>query len=214
MVRTPRLFLWPLVVAPLLAAPAHAQLFLVEPPTSGGPASPEEAGIGQQLPGANIQEKQENFVWAMRAGLNVAALQCQFSPYLQTVPNYNDILRHHSVELEKARKGLAAYFNRTKGKGRAGTIAFDQYTTRTYNGFSTLYGQLNFCNTAAKIGRAALGVEKGKFTAFSLEKIRALTSSLTPVGEGFFRVNYAYLPMEALVDPCLDKRGRRVKRCK
>lgn len=206
-------FLWPLLGMSLAAGPAQAQLFLVEPVAADGPVSLDEAGFGQPLPDGTPAEKTANIAWAMRAGLNVAALQCQFSPYLQTVPNYNDIIRHHSAELEKTRSGLATYFTRTKGKGRPGTVAFDQYTTRTYNSFSTLYGQLNFCNMAAKIGRDALAVPKGQFGSFSLTKIRALTLSLIPTGEGFFRIRYQFLPVETLADPCVDKRGRRKKRC-
>lgn len=212
MARTHRFF-WPVAALSLAAVPAHAQLFLVEPANANGPVTLDETGFGQPLPGGTAAEKGANIAWAMRAGLNVAALQCQFSPALQTVPNYNDLLRHHSAELEKVRSGLAAYFTRTAGKGRPGVMAFDQYTTRTYNAFSTLYGQLNFCNTAAKVGRAALGIPKGDFERFSLTQIRALTSSLSPVGESFFRVRYQYLPTETLVDPCLDKKGRRKKRC-
>ena len=38
----------------------------------------------------------------LRAGLNVAALQCQFSPFLRTVSNYNSFLAQHSDELADA----------------------------------------------------------------------------------------------------------------
>jgi len=194
---------------------AQAQLFLVEPQFPTGPIEVSETGFAQPLTKATPDEERANIAWAMRAGLNVAALQCQFSPLLRTVPLYNQILRHHSVELEKARSTLAAYFNRVQGRAN-GVTAFDQFTTRTYNGFSTFYGQLGFCLTAAKIGRQVLGSPKGAFTANAIDNLRELINSLKPAGEGFFRVTYPSIPSAAInpwVDPCIDKKGRRIKRC-
>lgn len=194
---------------------AQAQLFLVEPQFPTGPIASSEAGFAQPLTKATAEEERANIAWAMRAGLNVAALQCQFSPLLRAVPHYNQILRHHSVELEKTRATLAAYFNRTHGRAN-GVKAFDQFTTRTYNAFSTFYGQLGFCLTAAKIGRQVLGMPKGTFTEVSVGNLRELIGSLKPAGEGFFRVTYPSIPSIAIspwVDPCIDRKGRRIKRC-
>ncbi len=202
------------VVAACVPA-AHAQLFLVEPQFPAGPIETFEAGVLQPLTKATPEEERANIAWAMRAGLNVAALQCQFSPLLRAVPHYNQILRHHSVELEKARAILAAHFNRVQGRAN-GARAFDQFTTRTYNSFSTFYGQLGFCLTAAKIGRQVLGGPKGTFTASAIGNLRELTNSLKPAGEAFFRVTYPSIQsiaIEPWVDPCIDRKGRRIKRC-
>lgn len=204
-----------LAAALIIAPAAHAQLFLVEPQFPAGPIDPSEAGFLQPLPNATPDEQRANIAWTMRAGLNVAALQCQFSPLLRAVPNYNQILRHHSVELEKTRASLAGHFNRINGRAN-GARAFDQFTTRTYNAFSTFYGQLGFCLTAAKIGRQALGVPKGSFTQVAAANLRELMNSLKPAGEGFFRITYPTIPSIAIgpwVDPCIDRKGRRIKRC-
>lgn len=204
-----------LAAAVAFAPMAQAQIFLVEPQFPTGPIEASEAGFAQPLTKATPDEERANIAWAMRAGLNVAALQCQFSPLLRTVPLYNQILRHHSAELEKTRATMAAYFNRVQGRA-AGTAAFDQFTTRTYNGFSTFYGQFGFCLTAAKIGRQVLGSPKGTFTATAISNLRELINSLKPAGEGFFRVTYPSIPIVAVnpwVDPCIDKKGRRIKRC-
>src|SRR3546814_19331547 len=69
-----------------------------------------------------------------------------------------------------ARASLERYFKRVHSK--AGPRAFDQYTTRTYNNFSTLYGQLGFCQTAAQIGRAALATPKGSFHELAVARLR------------------------------------------
>jgi hypothetical protein len=44
------------------------------------------------MPGATPDEIRAHLLWNMRSGLNVAALQCQFSPPLMTVRNYNSLL--------------------------------------------------------------------------------------------------------------------------
>ena len=65
--------------------PAQAQLFLVEPQFPAGPLETAETGFAQPLTKATTDEERANIAWAMRAGLNVAALLCQFSPLLRTV---------------------------------------------------------------------------------------------------------------------------------
>ena len=64
-----------------------------------------------------------HLLWNLRAGLNVAALQCQFSPYLRTVANYNALLAHHNRELAAAYTALEGYFRRVNG--RTGPRQFD-----------------------------------------------------------------------------------------
>src|SRR3546814_13498054 len=85
----------------------------------------------------------------MRAGLNVAALQCQFEPTLLTLSNYNAMIAHHDDELANAFSTLTSYFKRVEGK--RGQNALDQYGTRIYLGYSTVSAQYNFCETAASI---------------------------------------------------------------
>lgn len=201
------------VAAGLAITPASAQLFIYAPDFSGPPVTGAEPGIGLPLPGATADELRASLVWNLRAGLNVAALQCQFSPMLMTVRNYNELLRHQKAELEGTRKSLESYFKRNNRPAIAAARAFDQYTTRTYNGFSTLYGQLGFCQTAAQIGRAALGTPKGSLNTLASARMREFKNSLTPIGDRLFGIHRLQLPVERLTDPCLDKKGRRKKRC-
>jgi hypothetical protein len=79
---------------------------------------PSDPLVGLPIPGATPAEHRANLLWNMRAGLNVAALQCQFSPYLRAVDNYNGILAHHSEELASAYTTLNAYFKRVQGNPR------------------------------------------------------------------------------------------------
>ena len=164
-----------------LAAPASAYLFWYQPNFTGGLVKGDEAGLGLAMPKATPAELQAHMLWNLRAGLNVAALQCQFSPILLTVPNYNDLLRKNTDELLAAQKTLGGYFKRTTGK--AWQKALDQYTTKTYNGFSTMYAQLGFCETASRIGREARSLHRNKLTPLALSRMREFRNSLVPVGD-------------------------------
>ena len=122
-------------------------------------------------------EREANAVWNIRAALNVAALQCQFSPFLRTVKTYNSFLQAHSEELSRAQATMVGHFKRTDG-ARALT-SFDMYTTRTYNSYSTLDAQYAFCNAAGIVGRRALAVPKGKLGGVALTHGPEIRSALS-----------------------------------
>lgn len=195
-----------------LCAPANAYLFWSRPSLAGAPAAGGEPGITLPMPGAQPKELQANLVWTLRAGLNVAALQCQFAPPLRTVDNYNNMLRQHAAELQATYGTLSAYFKRVGGK--TWQNALDQYTTRTYNSFSTLRAQLIFCETAASIGRETLEQSRGHLGEVAIERMREFRNSLTPVGDQAFAMRNASMQLDPIVDPrCYNKSGKEI-RCK
>lgn len=183
------------LVAVAQTAPASAYLFWVQPNFAGGPVVGDEPGLGMPLPKATPAELRAHMLWNMRAGLNVAALQCQFSPILQTVPNYNNLLKKDADELNGAYKLLSAYFKRTGGKTWQKSL--DQYTTRTYNGFSTMHAQLGFCETAAAIGRDSRKLGKGKLTQLAVDRMREFRNSLVPAGDMIHAQRFLYIPVQA-----------------
>jgi hypothetical protein len=195
------------------ATPASAYLYWVQPNFAGTVSNGDEPGLGIAMPKATKAELRANMLWNVRAGLNVAALQCQFSPILMTVPNYNDLLRKNDAELDAAQKALNGYFKRTAGKGAAN--AFDRYTTRVYNGFSTMHAQLGFCETASSIGRDARKLGPGKLTQLAAERIREFRNSLVPTGDMMFvrRVVYIPLAVPPLGDDCWNRSGLLKARC-
>jgi hypothetical protein len=195
------------------ACPATAQTFISPPDFSSPPTQPGDAAAGLPLPGATPTELRSAMIWNLRAAMNVAALQCQFSPSLMTVSNYNQLLRNALRELDNAHDTLQAYFARTAGKGKAGANAFDVYTTRTYNGFSTLYGQLGFCDTAARVGRDALGRPKGDLYKSAAEWLGPLRKSLLAAADHIFTVGYSTLTIERFADPCRNAKGKVIKNC-
>ena len=192
------------------SAPVSAQLFLREPAFQSGTIEATDPMVGLPMPGATPNEYRAHLVWNLRSGLNVAALQCQFSPYLRTVDNYNAILAHHSTELNNAYQALEGYFRRVHG--RTGPRRFDDYSTQTYNNFASLQAQLGFCQTAAGIAKEALTRRKGEFHQLAAARMRELRSSLQPTTEAFsfLRMPVQLAPL-SLVPDCsrLDRRERR-----
>ena len=209
-------WLGPLAAGALLpATPAGAYLFWTRPALTGAPVIGNEPGVVLPLAGAGPKELNANLIWTMRAGLNVAALQCQFAPELRTVENYNNMLRQHAVELQSTYAALTAYFKRTGGK--TGLTQLDQYTTRTYNSFSTLQAQRIFCETAAAIGRETLQRPRGELGQVAAARLREFRNSLIPIGDAAFAVSADTL---SVADPsdlgpvlCPDRKGR-YKACK
>jgi hypothetical protein len=197
-----------------LCAPANAFLFWNKNATAEyAPAVGGETGITLPLPGANPKEMMAGLIWTMRAGLNVAALQCQFAPSLRTVTLYNNMLRQHAAELQTSYSQLQSYFKRTGGKRWA--TEMDQYTTRTYNSFSTLNAQLSFCEAAAAIGRETLERPRGELGQIATSRMREFRSSLTPRGDQFYAMDVSGMTVGKAqdLDGCFDKKGRPKKKC-
>jgi hypothetical protein len=202
----------------IAAAPAAAgaQLFVNDPGFQKGPIEGSDPLVGLPIPGATPAEYRAHLLWNLRAGLNVAALQCQFSPYLRAVDNYNGILAHHAKELADAYTTMNNYFRRVQGNPAKGQKAFDDYTTITYNNWSTLQAQLGFCQTASDIAKEALLQPKGQLYRTAQGRMRELRSSLTPVYERLLIYNPHMIRQPALpvLDPaCFDKKDRLRKRC-
>lgn len=119
-----------------------------KPPTTAGIMVPKAVVLVRATPA----EARAHDVWTLRAALNVAALQCQYSPFLRAVDNYNQMLKKHGGELTSAQTTMLSHYTRTLKRG--GAAAFDRYNTRSYNSFSTLDAQYSFCWAAGQAGLA------------------------------------------------------------
>ena len=201
-----------------LAAPgtARAQLFITDPALPTGPVEGSDPIVGVALPGATPAENRAHLLWNLRAGLNVAALQCQFSPFLRTVDSYNTIINQHARELAGAYTLLQAYFRRAGARAPGGN--FDRYSTITYNGFSTLQAQYAFCQTAARIGKEALNTRRGELGNLASQRMRELRSSLIPLPDyyAFDRQPVRLSPIQLGPPPrpdCSQLRGRDRRDC-
>jgi hypothetical protein len=193
---------------------APAQMYLTQPDFRPGPIDGSDPLVGMPIPGATAPEYRSHLLWNLRAGLNVAALQCQFSPYLRAVSNYNGILAHHSAELASAYTILNGYFKRVHGA--KGQKLFDDYSTMTYNNFSTLQAQYGFCQVATDISKQALATPKGQLYVLAGRRMRELRNSLVPVYEkrpayNPYTIRLAAIP--PLRADCWDKKNRFREKC-
>jgi hypothetical protein len=192
-----------------LAGPAQAYLYWSKPAFVGAPAVGGEPGITLPMPGAQPKELDAALVWTMRAGLNVAALQCQFAPALRTVDNYNNMLRQHAAELQATYATLGAYFKRVAGK--QWQTALDDFSTKTYNSFSTLRAQLSYCEVAASIAQETLEQPRGRLGSIAAERMREFRNSLIPVGDQVFAMHEATVQFDPIEDPrCYNKKGKEI----
>jgi hypothetical protein len=197
------------------AGPATAQMFFREPDFKPGPIEGSDPLVGLPIPGATAAEQRAHLLWNLRAGLNVAALQCQASPFLRAVPNYNAILAHHSVELASAYTALNGYFKRVHGAN--GQRQFDDYSTITYNNFSTLQAQWGFCHVASNIAKTALETPKGQLHALAQKRMRELRNSLVPAYDAAPAYNPHTIRLPALPplsEDCWDKKAQLRERCR
>lgn len=204
-IRTLR-FLVPALLA-AIPATAPAALFWKAPDLSGQPVTGAEPGvITGPLAGATPAELRAALLWNLRSGLNVAALQCQFEPTLLTRNQYNAMLANHRQELAQAYQTLTGYFTRTDK--RTGQTKLDQYGTRTYSGFSTVLGQLTFCEAASSIGREAIFAPKGQLHRVAERRMQELRKSLALSGEQQF--NFWVPPYTPVLPPfenqCWDRK--------
>lgn len=200
--------------ATLAAAPAPAQLYLSPPDMRAAPIEASDPLVGLPLPGATAAEYRANLLWNLRAGLNVAALQCQFSDYLRAVPNYNGLLAHHSVELAAAYTALNTYYKRTLGA--KGQKAFDDYSTMTYNNWSAAQAQQIFCQTSTSITKAALATPKGQLFPLAQARLREMRNALVPAYEPRpayrpYLIRFRELP--PLAAACYNKKGLLRRAC-
>ncbi|ODP36904.1 hypothetical protein [Sphingomonas turrisvirgatae] len=171
----------------LSAAPASAQFYFRAPDIASPRITGAEPNIlGQALPDASPAEIRAAMVWNLRAALNVAALQCQFAPTLQTLSNYNAIIKDHAAELNSSYATLTKYFVRTAKTAKAGQTALDQYGTRVYSSYSAVYSQLMFCQVADQVSREAVFAPRGQFGEIAAESLGELRNSMTRWGEQQF----------------------------
>jgi hypothetical protein len=201
-----------IALAALAPVPAAAQLFFYNPDFKAGPVEASDPIVGEPLPGATPAEQRAALLWNFRAAMNVSALQCQ-SPYMRATANYNGFIAHHATELAAAYAALGKYFVRVNGP--KGANLFDQYSTRTYNSFSTMNIQ-GFCQASTNTLKSGLRVPKGELAPFALAHIREVRSSLAPA----FDKPLAYNPyvvqvpqLPNLGEDCWNKANELTARC-
>lgn len=90
-------------------------------------------------------------MWALRGGLNVAALVCNDR---SITDNYNQMLKSHRNLLNDAYAAEQARYRSLHGQ--AGPARHDAAMTRLYNGFASLPDRRRFCTMASRIAADAV----------------------------------------------------------
>jgi hypothetical protein len=132
---------------------------------------------------------------------------------MRAADNYNGFIATHAAELAAAYQALGKYFLRTNGP--KGTSLFDQYSTRTYNSFSTT-SVAGFCQVATNLLKSGLRVPKGELLPFAITHMRELRNSLAPTFDrpltyNPYLVQVAQLPN--LSDECWNRSDELTARC-
>ena len=124
-------------------------------------------------------------------------------------------MTNHKAELEESFNKITAYFKRVNKTPKAAQSALDKYGTKTYLGFSTVRGQLGFCQTGSNIAKVAIFAPRGSFTILAIERLRELRNSLLPAGEQQFRfpVPRVNVGMPLFENRCWDKKGKYKREC-
>lgn len=120
-------------------------------------------------------------VWALRGGLNVAALLCGNQALRD---DYNRILKTHRAVLNEAYAVEQARYR--KLHGTVGQARHDAAMTRLYNGFSSVPDRRRFCTMASRVADELVALP-------SADVPRIAARALTTMEPGAMRlVNSAY----------------------
>jgi hypothetical protein len=174
-------------LAGLATSSASAQIFYRSPDFSGAQLTALDPGFDPPMAKITLAETNAVFIWHLRSALNLAALQCDFARELRATSNYNALLNNHKEELASAYASIEKYYARTKKPKSAAQKALDTFGTRTISKYSTVRGQLGFCETAGRVGLAAKFAPRGTLGAFAQTRLPELRASLLPAADQQFR---------------------------
>lgn len=134
---------------PVVIRPAPVPSAPAEPPT------PAETASAQMI-------------WALRGGLNVAALLCSDRSITE---NYNRMLKVHRSLLDDAYAAEQSRYRQLHGS--AGVDRHSRAMTRLYNGFASVPDRRRFCTMATRIAADAVAMPSAQLATSAR---RALTT--------------------------------------
>ena len=137
-------------------------------------AIPQMAADGARQT-VNYGISNEQKLWNVRSGLNVAALNCRNTEHLSLADNYRTFLNRHKRQLSRTNRDLASQYR--KEHGRNYRNAQDAYMTRVYNYFALPPALPAFCDVAHELSIEAAQVPAGQlhtFTETALPRMEAV----------------------------------------
>lgn len=154
-----------IVIPPRPTAPAGAFATMAVPQMA-------ENGVRQTV---NYGISDEQKLWNVRSGLNVAALNCRSNEHISLADNYRAFLQKHRRQLSRTNRDLASQYRAEHG--RRYRDAQDAYMTRVYNYFALPPALPAFCDVAHEIGQEIVNVPSGQlhiFTESALPRMEAV----------------------------------------
>jgi len=133
------------VLAAILASCASPERVMEAPPPPQTPTAP----VYDRLPVAAINQNisSEEAIWHLRAGMNVAALNCGTGGHASVDAGYNQMIMLHKDMLGEAYNAETLRF----GKDRSGVREMDRHQTGLYNFFANIGSLGQFCRIANDI---------------------------------------------------------------
>ncbi|MCC6479385.1 MAG: hypothetical protein IT552_09275 [Sphingomonadaceae bacterium] len=160
----------PIVVAPKPVAPPP-----VVPATPPMPLPPGGAAVTMKVPmiGAdgvrvtpNRGLSREEYIWHLRSGLNVAALNCQGPVWGEIAQNYNRYLQVHKGRLAQSNKAVdSEYVKRYPGQN--GLRVRDTKMTDLYNYFALPPVRAEFCDKSLAKSREIIALPSAALPEYS-----------------------------------------------
>lgn len=140
-------------------------------PVAMAPAAPVKA-IEPTAPTRMVRDAvaaSAEVVWALRGGLNVAALLCGN----QALRNdYNRILKTHRTLLNDVYAAEQARYRQQHG--RAGQARYDVAMTRLYNGFASVPDRRRFCTMATRVANEMLDMPSAEVPRIAARALTAM----------------------------------------
>ena len=138
-------------------------------PVAIRPAAPVVAAPAEAPTPAEIASAQ--IIWALRGGLNVAALLCTDR---SITDNYNQILKVHRTLLDEAYAAEQSRYRQMHGK--EGVDRHSRAMTRLYNGFASVPDRKRYCTMATRIAAEVVAMP----SALLLTSARRALTTLEP----------------------------------
>lgn len=159
----------PIVAAPKPVAPPPAPAIPPMPLPPGGAAVtmkvPAFGADGVRItPNRNLTR--EEYIWHLRSGLNVAALNCQGPVWGEIAQNYNRYLQVHKARLAQTNKSVDAEYVKRFPRQNALRVR-DTHSTDLYNYFALPPVRAEFCDKSLAKSREIVAIPSSALPEYS-----------------------------------------------
>lgn len=162
--------------------PVPPPVVVAPPPTPSMPLPPGGAAVTMKIPpfGAdgvritpNRNLSREEYIWHLRSGINVAALNCQGPVWGEIAQNYNRFLQVHKSRLAQTNKAVDAEFVK-RFPGQNALRVRDTRTTDLYNYFALPPVRAEFCDKSLQKSRELLTIPSNTLPEYSFGALNDL----------------------------------------